>query len=77
MRRNGSRRTVRQMDNEIIKAKDSYEEYDNEITSIARCASCGELIFEDNKDVYINNDGEYFCGMQCVLDFYEIRLSED
>ena len=40
-RKNGNQRTVRKMDNEIIKAKDSYEEYDNEITSIARCTSCG------------------------------------
>ena len=65
------------MNEEVIRAKDYCEVYDDEIIPIARCTSCGELIFDDNKDVYINNDGEYFCGIQCVLDFYEIRLSED
>lgn len=49
----------------------------DEIRPIARCENCGEIIFENNKDVYINDNGEYFCGLSCVLEFYGVHLSED
>lgn len=44
---------------------------------IARCENCGEIIFDDNRNVYINDDGEYFCGLPCIFEFYGIHLSED
>ena len=54
------------------------DRYDNdESLTIARCEECGAIIFDDNKEVYINDDGEYFCGLECVLDFYGVHLSED
>jgi formylmethanofuran dehydrogenase subunit E len=51
-----------------------YEEDDSQ--AIARCEECGELIYEDNDDVYIDDDGNYFCNLQCVLDHYSIRKIE-
>ena len=51
-----------------------YEEDDSQ--AIARCEECGELIYEDNDDVYIDDDGNYFCCLQCVLDHYSIRKIE-
>ena len=54
------------------------DRYDNdESLPIARCEECGEIIFDDNKEVYVNDDGEYFCGLECVLGFYGVHLSED
>lgn len=44
---------------------------------IARCENCGEIIFDDNHDIYLNDDGEYFCELSCVLEFYGVRLGED
>lgn len=49
----------------------------DKIRPIARCVNCGEIIFDDNKNVYLNDDGEYFCELSCVLEFYGIHLSED
>lgn len=51
--------------------------YDEENRPIARCVECGELIFDDNKNFYVNEDGEYFCGLSCVFNFYGVHLSED
>ena len=49
----------------------------DENRAIARCENCGEIIYDDNKNVYVNDDGEYFCDISCVFEFYSIRLSED
>jgi formylmethanofuran dehydrogenase subunit E len=53
------------------------DERDDEVRSIARCADCGELIYDDNRDAYVNDDGEYFCCLDCLLNYYSIRKIED
>lgn len=45
--------------------------------AIARCEECGELIYEDNDDVYINDDGNYFCSLRCALNYYSLRKIDD
>ena len=54
------------------KEYDYYDEQD-EAQAIARCEECGELIYEDNDDAYVDDDGNHFCCLQCVLDHYSIR----
>lgn len=54
------------------------EEFDcvcekDETQAIARCEECGELIYEDNDDAYIDDEGNYFCCVQCALDHYSLR----
>ena len=49
----------------------------DEIRPVARCENCGEIIYDNNKNVYINDDGEYFCELSCVFEFYGVYLSED
>jgi formylmethanofuran dehydrogenase subunit E len=57
--------------------------YDDELyeseeeKSIARCEECGELIYEDNEDAYIDENGNYFCCLQCVLDYYYIKKVDE
>ena len=53
--------------------------YDEELKSkaIARCTECGELIYDNSSEVYIDNDGNYFCGLECSLNFYGIHTVED
>jgi formylmethanofuran dehydrogenase subunit E len=57
--------------------------YDDELDEseeerpIARCEECGELIDEDNKDAYIDDEGNYFCCLQCVLDYYYIKRVDE
>lgn len=58
-------------------------EYDDELDEleekhpIARCEHCGELIYEDNDDVYIDSDGNYFCSIECVLEYYGVNKIEN
>ena len=52
-----------------------YEEDDSNV--IARCEECGELIYEDNDDIYISEDGYFFCCLECALRFYGIHKAED
>lgn len=52
-----------------------YEEDDN--NAIARCEECGELIYEDNDDAYIDDDGNYFCNLRCALNYYSLRKIDD
>ena len=49
----------------------------DEIRPIARCGNCGEIIFDDNRDIYLDDNEEYFCSLSCALEFHGIRLSED
>lgn len=41
--------------------------------AIARCEECGELVYEDNECAYIDDEGNYFCCLQCALSYYSIR----
>lgn len=52
-----------------------YEEDDS--NAIARCEECGELIYEDNDDIYISEDDYFFCCLECALRFYGIHKAED
>lgn len=52
-----------------------FEEDDS--NAIARCEECGELIYEDNDDIYISEDGYFFCCLECALRFYGIQKAED
>ena len=49
----------------------------DDVRPIARCENCGCIIYDDNKNVYVNDNGEYFCELSCVFEFYGIRPSED
>lgn len=52
-----------------------YEEDDS--NAISRCEECGELIYEDNDDAYIDDDGNYFCSLRCALNYYSLRKIDD
>ena len=43
---------------------------------IGYCAECGQSIYDDNKDVYVDEDGNYFDSTDCVMDFYKIHKLE-
>jgi len=57
--------------------RDEVFEYDGEQMAIARCEECGELIFDDSDAVYTDCEGNYFCSLDCALNFYGIAKAED
>lgn len=52
-------------------------DYDNEGQAIARCEECGEVIFEGSSDIYMDEEHNYFCGIECALNYHGIFLAED
>ena len=55
------------------------EEFDYEEKSqpIARCDECGELIYDDSYEIYMDCKGNYFCSLDCSLAHYGIHKAED
>ena len=53
------------------------ERIDEELDVIGRCEECGELIYEDNYDAYVSESGDYFCDLECLLNYYHIRRVDD
>lgn len=52
------------------------EEFENQ-PAIARCEECGELIYDDSEEMYMDNNQNYFCSFECAINHYGIRLIED
>ena len=52
---------------------DELDESTEEENPIARCEECDELIYEDSEDAYIDDEGNYYCCLQCALNHYSIR----
>ena len=51
--------------------------YEENAQPIARCVECGELIYDNSRDVYMDCEGNYFCGLECALNYHGIHQSED
>ena len=57
--------------------REDNEQIEDESQANGRCEECGELIYDDNYDAYINGLGEHFCSLECVLSYYGIRRVDD
>lgn len=53
------------------------EQTESEATPIARCADCGELIYDEGNDAYVDGEKNYFCSLECALRFYDISIIEE
>ena len=49
----------------------------DESRAIARCSECGELIYDDSNEIYMDCKGNYFCSLECSLNYYGIHQAED
>ena len=61
----------------ICKMRNEEFEYDDEAVQIARCETCGEPIYDNSSEVYVDEKHNYFCSLECALQYYGIHLSED
>ena len=48
----------------------------DEIRNFGYCAYCGEEITNEAEECYCNEDGEYFCSIECVLEKNNIHRLE-
>lgn len=53
-----------------------FDSYEEKAQPIARCVECGELIYDDSDEIYMDCDGNYFCSLDCSLNFYGIHKAE-
>lgn len=55
------------------------ELYDNdeEVDIIAHCEDCGKPIYEDSRTAYIDENYNYFCDLDCVLNYYGVSAIGD
>ena len=48
----------------------------NEIRMLGYCAECGDKITDEGAEYYCNDEGEYFCCIECVCDHHGITKIE-
>ena len=54
------------------------EFYDDEQAQvIGRCAECGELIYDNSGDMYVDDEMNYFCCLECALYAHGIHQPEE
>ena len=55
------------------------EEFYNEAPGqpIARCAECGELIYDDSGEMYVDSEMNYYCCLECALYAHGIHQPEE
>ena len=47
----------------------------NEIMTFGYCPVCGSAVTNE-EDCYVNDDGEYFCDIDCLMEYYNIHKIE-
>ena len=47
-----------------------------EVRSMGYCIECGSQITDDLDDVYIDNDGNYLCGIECIAEYFGLKKME-
>lgn len=54
------------------------EFYDNEQAQvIARCEMCGELIYDDSGEMWVDFENNFFCCQDCAMNFYGLHQPEE
>lgn len=53
----------------------------NEVRTIGYCEECSSEIISEiesdyEEDIYVDNEGRYFCSIECVLEYYGISKVE-
>jgi len=40
------------------------------------CEFCGEKVTDENEEYYVNEDGEVFCSVECMMEHYGVTKVE-
>lgn len=43
---------------------------------VAYCEECGSKITKDDDETYVDEEGHYFCCIDCVLEYHKIHRLE-
>lgn len=50
---------------------------DEDVRIIGKCEECESEVVSDNGDVYVDEDGRYYCCLDCLLEHYHITRLEE
>ena len=54
------------------------EFYDDEQAQvIGRCEECGEFIYDNSGEMYVDGEMNYFCSIECCHAYYGIHQPEE
>lgn len=45
---------------------------DNAVRVFGYCAHCGDEVTDEDKEYFVNEDGEVFCNIECVCEHYGV-----
>lgn len=48
----------------------------DEIRVFGYCECCGDKVTDEGEEYYVNDDGEVFCCIECVLEHYGVTKLE-
>ena len=49
---------------------------ENEIRKFGTCTCCGNEVTDEHGEYYVNDDGQVFCSIECVLEHYCVTKIE-
>ena len=49
---------------------------ENEVRTFGYCVECDSEITDDNEEYFVNEEGEVFCCVSCLLEHYGIHRLE-
>jgi glycosyltransferase involved in cell wall biosynthesis len=49
---------------------------ENEVRILAHCAECGAQITDDIKTIFVDSDGNYFDGIDCLTEYFGVTQIE-
>lgn len=52
------------------------KQMDENVREIGYCSECGDTIYDDMEDIYVNEDGRYFCCTECAMAYYGLTKVE-
>lgn len=48
----------------------------DEIRIFGYCECCGEKVTDEHEEYYINENGEVFCSVECMMEYYNVTKVE-
>lgn len=49
---------------------------DEEVRTFGHCEHCDEVVDDNSDEYYVNEQGEVFCSVECVLEHYGVTKIE-
>lgn len=52
------------------------KQMDNEVRILGYCEECDSIITENDNEAFVDEEGNYYCCIDCVLEHYAITRLE-